>query len=161
MTVRKRHAVLAIASAVTLAMTVWASLQDDVPAAVARPARSAVTTEKREAPSATPAAHDAQASQTRTAFPPARADLFSAHTWTPRVSDKPAAASAPVMPYTYFGRMTEDGTLYVFLQRGERNYTAKRGDVLDRVYRIDEITPAAILMTYLPLMQRQTLHTGS
>jgi hypothetical protein len=161
-TPRGRRIGLAVAAAFALAATAWASLQDDQAGAVAVPARQAAVQAKREPPA--PPVSDAKIELRRAPFPDAPADPFAARSWAPPVVEKPAAPAAPVappLPYTYFGRMTEDGTLYVFLQRGERSYTAKAGDMLDPQYRVDNITPNAIMIIYLPLKQRQVLHTGS
>jgi hypothetical protein len=161
-TPRGRHVGLAVAAAFALAAAAWVSLQDEQSGAVAPPARQSTVQAKPETPA--PPVPDAKLELRRALFPDAPADPFAARSWTPPVVEKPAAPAAPVappLPYTYFGRMTEDGKLYVFLQRGERSYTAKPGDVLDQQYRVDDITSTAVMITYLPLKQRQVLHTGS
>lgn len=159
-TTRGRRIGLAVAAAFALAAAAWVSLQDEQAGAVALPARRATVQAKREPPA--PPVSDAKLELRRAPFPDAPADPFAARSWAPPVAEKPAAPVAPPpLPYTYFGRMTEDGTLYVFLQRGERSYTVKAGDMLDQQYRVDNITPNAVMITYLPLKQRQVLHTGS
>lgn len=159
-TTRGRRIGLAVAAAFALAAAAWVSLQDEQAGAVALPARQAAVQAKREPPA--PPVSDAKLELRRAPFPDAPADPFTARSWAPPVAEKPAAPVAPPpLPYTYFGRMTEDGTLYVFLQRGERSYTVKAGDMLDQQYRVDNITPNAVMITYLPLKQRQVLHTGS
>ncbi|HWI14641.1 MAG TPA: hypothetical protein VNT02_10325, partial [Burkholderiales bacterium] len=151
---------LAVAAALTIAAAAWVSYEDrqgDVVPASHTTAGSA----KRATGSAPAAPATAPIALQRTVFPAAQADPFTARSWAPRMAEKPAAPTAPPLPYTYFGRMTEDGKLYVFLQRGERNYTAKSGDVLDAQYRVEDITPGGVVITYLPLKQRQVLHIGS
>jgi len=160
MSPRARHAALATAAVLTVAAAAWVSVEDRHRDVV--PVSDMARTGAKHAADSSPAvAATAPDGLQRTAFPAAQADPFAARSWAPRVAEKPAAPTAPPLPYTYFGRMTEDGKLYVFLQRGERSYTVKRGDVLDTQYRVEEITPGALVITYLPLKQRQVLHTGS
>ena len=159
MNARDRRVALAVAAACTLAAAAWVSQQDEQAGVVAVSAKPVAAMAKRET-SASMAA-DAKIDLRRAPFAEAPADPFAARSWTPRVVEKPAAPVAPALPYTYFGRMTEDGKLYVFLQRGERSYTVNAGDVLYQMSRIDDITPNAVVLTYLPLKERQLLHTGS
>jgi hypothetical protein len=158
---QRRHVVLGVAAACTLAAAAWVSQHDEQAGVVTLPANAATVQAKRsgDAP-ASLRLSDAKIEVRRAPFPEAPGDPFAARSWTPRVAEKPAPPTAPALPYTYFGRMTEDGKLYVFLQRGERSYTVKTGDLLDQQYRIDNITPNAVVLTYLPLMERQLLHTG-
>jgi hypothetical protein len=161
-TPRGRRIGLGVAAAFALAAAAWVSLQDEQAGAVVLPATQATVQAKPETPA--PPVPDEKLELQRAPIPDAPADPFAARSWAPQVVEKPAAPAAPVappLPYTYFGRMTEDGKLYVFLQRGERSYTVKAGDVLDQQYRVDEITSNAVTITYLPLKQRQVLHTGS
>ncbi|MGE5526967.1 MAG: hypothetical protein ACM3SS_24865, partial [Rhodospirillaceae bacterium] len=145
--------------------TAWVSAQSEKTDAVASAVESAPTAAKADAVNAPKISGEAAGAVDvdlkRPAFPEAKADLFAARSWAPPVVQKPAPPTAPALPYTYFGRMTEDGKQYVFLQRGERSYTAKSGDVLDNQYRVEEITNDAVFITYLPLKQRQVLQTGS
>jgi hypothetical protein len=158
-TSRVRRIGLAAAAAFALAAAAWVSLPDEQADAVALPAKQATMPAKRETPA--PPVSDAKLELRRAPFPDAPADPFAARSWAPHVVEKPAAPVAPPLPYTYFGRMTEDGKLYVFLQRGDRSYTVKAGDVLDQQYRVDNVTSNAVVITYLPLRERQVLHTGS
>ncbi len=163
MDVRHRRAGLAVAALATVIAVAWTAAQDDATGSYAAPASApAAETERSVPPVAKPGFPDIGEAQARRArFADPVADPFAAKTWNPRVDEKPAAPVAPPMPYTYFGRMSEDGKLYVFLQRGERTYMVTDGDVVDQEYRVEEIAPNAVVMTYLPLKQRQVLHTGS
>jgi hypothetical protein len=161
MTGLQRRAALAAAALATLLAAVWVSREEQTAEAVVDVARAAPAEARREGaalPVASPASITGAA---RAPFPDLQADLFAPRSWTLPVVEKPRAPTAPPLPYTYFGRMTEDGKDFVFLQRGERTYTVTGGDLLDQQYRIEEITPAAVVMTYLPLNQRQMLNTGS
>ena len=96
---------------------------------------------------------------------PARVeDVFHPHDWAqppPGSRAAPAPApTAPPLPYTVLGRKREDGTWQVFLASGDDVHIARQGDVLDDTYRVEEIGPTAMVLTYLPLGMRQTLALG-
>jgi hypothetical protein len=78
-------------------------------------------------------------------------------------SNRPAPPPKPVappLPFTYMGKMEENGELTVFLTKGDVPYVAKVGDVLEGQYRVDSIHPPMIEFTYIPLGQKQTLNIG-
>ena len=107
--------------------------------------------------------------QPRTALQDRPRDLF--HIEPPPQPAAPRAASAamapppppmaPPLPYTYMGKMTEQGQLSVFLTRNGKPYVARAGEVLDGQYRVDAINPPLLEFTYLPLAQKQTLNIGT
>jgi hypothetical protein len=70
------------------------------------------------------------------------------------------APSAPPVPFTYLGRLSEDNRTTAFLVSGERNLVVKPGDVIDNSYRVDEVTDKTVQLTYLPLNVKQSLSTG-
>jgi hypothetical protein len=53
--------------------------------------------------------------------------------------------------------MLQDGTVFVFLARGDRVITAKQGDVVDGAYRVDSISETQVGLTYVPLNEKQSL----
>lgn len=69
----------------------------------------------------------------------------------------PARPTAPPLPFTYLGKVIEDGKLSVFLARGEHNYSVAAAQSIDAEYRIDKVTETAVTFTYLPLKTKQTL----
>jgi hypothetical protein len=69
--------------------------------------------------------------------------------------------SAPPVPYTFIGRLSEAESTTVFLAAGDRNLVVKPGDVIDNNYRVDAVTDHAVSLTYLPLNVKQTLSTGA
>jgi len=88
-------------------------------------------------------------------------DLFGSRSWMPPPTPAKAAAPlAPPLPFTYFGRMLEDGRAVVFLAQGERTFTVGAGDTIDHRYRVEEIGRESVVLTYLPLQQKQTLPIG-
>jgi len=44
-----------------------------------------------------------------------------------------------------------------FLAKGDALHIVKVGDVVDSVYRVESLSPTQIVVTYLPLNQRQSL----
>jgi hypothetical protein len=93
----------------------------------------------------------------------AQADPFAPRSFASAAGEAPAAAaaparpSAPPLPFTYLGKVIEDGRLSVFLSRGGQNYSVGAPQQLDREYRVDKVTETRITFTYLPLGSRQSL----
>ncbi len=71
----------------------------------------------------------------------------------------PPAPQAPQLPFTYLGKVIEDGKLSVFLARGDDSYSVQAGKrhKLDAQYRVDKVTESSVTFTYLPMNTRQTL----
>ena len=94
-------------------------------------------------------------------------DLFATTSWQPPPPPPAAAAPAPPprapeLPYRYLGRMEEDGRVIAFLAEGTQQVprVVRQGDLLPN-YRVDEITPLGMRLTYLPLNEPQRLLFGS
>lgn len=94
-------------------------------------------------------------------------DLFAPSSWQPPPPPPAAVAPAPpprapALPYRYLGRMEEDGRVIAFLAEGTQQLprVVRQGDVLPN-YRVDEITPQGMRLTYLPLNETQRLLFGS
>jgi hypothetical protein len=95
------------------------------------------------------------------AAPPAQ-DPFQSRSWEPPAPPVVAAAppprpEAPPLPFTYLGKLLEDGQTTLFLAREDRNYVVRSGDTIDGTYRIEEIRDAAAVFVYLPLKSKRTL----
>lgn len=166
----------------TLAIAAWLALfADKTPeSGLAEPVARAVKSVPRSAPKAIAPSVDSDGvlalrarsdliggahQNTNEAAPGA---LFSSHSWEPpppRVvmvkALPPPPPTAPPLPYTYLGKMAEEGVWEVFLARGEQTYIVRIASVIDGVYRVDAIRPPALSLTYLPLKQMQTLQIGS
>lgn len=69
----------------------------------------------------------------------------------------PPPPQAPPLPFTFMGRLSEARDTTVFLTQGERNLVVKPGDTIDNVYKLEEVSENAVVLTYLPMNQRQTL----
>jgi len=91
-------------------------------------------------------------------------DAFEPRSWAPpppKSNLPPSPPQAPPLPYTFVGKMVDDGQIIVFLTRQERNYAVRSGDKLDNTYQVDDIKPNVMLLTYLPLKLQQSLTIGS
>jgi hypothetical protein len=53
--------------------------------------------------------------------------------------------------------MLQDGHVSVFLANGDSVITAKQGDTIQGVYRVESVGESEIALIYMPLQQRQTL----
>lgn len=89
-------------------------------------------------------------------------DIFSGKSWyVPPPAPIPVPPSAPPIPFTYMGKIVEDGIPLFFLSKQERSYSVKPGDILDGTYRVDAIETGTVTLTYLPLNIKQTLSIGA
>jgi hypothetical protein len=92
--------------------------------------------------------------------------IFSTQSWVPPpppVDPKlknlpPPPPVAPPLNFTYLGSKQEAGVWEVYLARGETSYIVRTQDVIEGTYRVDSVTPNAIILTYLPLNQVQRLN---
>lgn len=108
----------------------------------------------------------------RGASPPKSNDAFGARSWNPppkKLTPKELAAQraveelpppppqAPPLPFTYVGMLGDEDETTVFLSLQENSYAVKKGDVINGTYRVEEAEAGRVVLTYLPLDQRQTL----
>ena len=95
----------------------------------------------------------------------AGAAVFLSQDWTPP-PPKPAPAppppppSAPPLPFTFIGKAGADGSWAVFLSRADQTYVVRAHSVIDGGYRVEQIAPPLMTITYLPLNQVQQLNIG-
>jgi hypothetical protein len=77
---------------------------------------------------------------------------------TPTVLPPPPPPSAPSLPFRFIGMLEQKSDRpTAFLAKGEALHVVRVGDVIDNMYRIESLSPAQVVLTYLPLDQRQTL----
>lgn len=69
----------------------------------------------------------------------------------------PPPPQVPPLPFTPVGHWSEDDKIYAFVASTRGTSKIQAGDVIDSNYRVDEIIPGRITLTYLPLNQRQQL----
>lgn len=176
MTARFRSLALALALAATLAATWYVSgLEDADDDLVAAPRRSGSVVPARAVADTSRAVHaeisprpsvPALAAPAVRMDPQAAGDPFAARSWQPVPPPPPPTPAvtlrAPALPYRYLGRMEEAGGIVVFLAEGNdrRPRIVRQGDLLPD-YRVDEITPQGMRLTYLPLNETQRLLFGS
>ena len=94
------------------------------------------------------------------------APLFNTQSWAPpppsppdpRTLPPPPPPMAPPLRFTFLGKKFEDGLWEVFLAQGDSAYVVRNQSVIDNTYRVDAITPVAVIFTYLPLNQVQRLN---
>lgn len=96
-------------------------------------------------------------------------DAFRSAAWTPPPAPPPPPAAAvappppppptaPPVPFSFVGLLEQSSTRpTAFLAKGEALVIAAVGDVIDGTYRVESLSGAGIVVTYLPLNQRQTL----
>ena len=89
----------------------------------------------------------------------AKTDAFAPRNFAPIVPAQAHAAAkpvAPALPFRYIGKMLDGGKLAVFLANGNDSFAVTEGARVGD-YRIDKITEAEVVFTYLPLKTKQTL----
>lgn len=102
-------------------------------------------------------------------------DLFASPEWaqkappsmsvaTEGMRDAPAeppAPTAPPLPFTVIGSMSEGGDQKYFLRYAERSFVIQVGDTLLEQYRVEAIEGSKLMLRYLPLDQLQSLELGN
>ena len=83
------------------------------------------------------------------------ADAFPSMVWTP---PPPPPPTAPSLPFKFVGMIEQKSDRpAAFLAKGDALHIVRVGDVVDSTYRVDSLSPTQIVVTYLPLNQRQSL----
>jgi hypothetical protein len=72
----------------------------------------------------------------------------------------PAPVIVPV-PYVVLGKTLVSGKVEVFLGKGDAVLIARESEVLDGAWRVDQIKPPLMRLTYLPLKQENQISIGS
>jgi hypothetical protein len=167
----KRRWLLALALVATVAAAGWVGSKEQNGVVVASIARDAESLQRAAPPQSQAAGANPGAAGSAIALdrlsqrPVARnfGEMFHPRSWAPppapvaaRAPEKP---SAPPLPFRFFGRLIEDGKTVVFLDRQDEIYAAKAGDTIGP-YRVEEINGTEVVLTYLPLKQRQKLPIG-
>jgi hypothetical protein len=89
----------------------------------------------------------------------AKVDAFAPRNFSPVIrpqAQAPAKPVAPALPFRYVGKMLDGDKLAVFLMNGNESLAVGAGDRIGD-YRVESITDAEILFTYLPLKTKQSL----
>lgn len=170
----KKNSALWIALAATLGATAWISMNEEPePELLVSKTRHAAVTTARSAPPGS-----ANALATSHAVTKDGVDLSARQ--RPRITREPqplfevstktaadtqakqsaAAAEMPALPFTYAGKLLDDGKYTIFLLFGERSLAVRRGDLLEGVWRVKEIHPPKITFKYLPLKLEVVMDIG-
>jgi hypothetical protein len=171
-----RPAALAAAGAATFAVAFHFSNSgsDGVVESVGRSGEAAASTGAGTAPAeaTTPAAPapGAPSLPTRTQIAgSASKDPFAARGWLPppppppppqaeAPPPPPPPPTAPPVPFRFVGLLEEKTSKpAAFIAKGDALYVVHVGDVVESTYRVESFNSAQVVITYLPLQQRQTI----
>jgi hypothetical protein len=174
-----RPVMLAAAGAATLAVAFYfaPSDGDSVVPSVARASDSgsnAAAAEPASAPggatAAKPAEPAAPALPTRSKIAESTSkDPFAARGWLPPPPPPPPPAPAapeppppppmaPPVPFKFIGLIEEKTARpAAFLAKGDALFVVHVGDLVENTYRVESFNAAQVVVTYLPLQQRQTI----
>lgn len=78
----------------------------------------------------------------------------------PQISLPPPIPTAPPLPFTYIGKVIEEGKPTVFVSKQQKNYYLKGGEVLEGTYRVDKVESDRVVFVYIPLETEQVMTTG-
>lgn len=143
--IERRQLVLGAALVATLAATAWVATrpEEEAVATVAAPARRAPA-------AASTAAASAPVVDGRQPWAEAPASQLAA--WQPPPPPPPPVA--PPAPYQMIGRVVEgDGSaaIQVALLTGpDKALSARRGDVIDGQWRVEQVSDSGVRLTWLP-----------
>lgn len=168
MAINAKQRLWLLGGALALTLAALASIQgnDEPDIALARPGKASVPHPKNRGEAETEMPGDAPlAKLNRQPLPENVQEMFGGKTWhvAPPTAKATAttAPSAPPLPFVYTGKLAEEGErIVVFLNKQGRSYIVRDGDVLDKIYRVDEVRPPVMALTYLPLNVKQTIQIG-
>jgi hypothetical protein len=78
----------------------------------------------------------------------------------PVVAPAPAP-TAPPLPFIFVGKHFDGNRWEVFVSRGEQTLILRAGQIIDANYRVETVAPPRMVITYVPLDEKQTLNIGS
>lgn len=92
-------------------------------------------------------------------------ELFGRQNWTPPAvpPSKPVplpVQSTPPLSFTYLGKKREDDIWEVYLAHQDQTFIVREKTIIDGMYRVEVIKPPTLVLTYLPLSQKQTVMIG-
>lgn len=176
----KRKLVLGVLLCATLAATIWVNQNDDAMPEVVTLARLEMSTNSNDSsPTSGPIPElNLKTLQSRKEVKEAESDieingsLFAVKSWIPpspapaqlqptQAVITPPVPTAPALPFTYMGKMEDNGQMTVYLVSGEQAYSVSVGDTIDESYKIENIEAGQVVFTYLPMSIKQTLKIGS
>ncbi|MEX3690951.1 hypothetical protein AB3X91_11095 [Paraburkholderia sp. BR14263] len=92
-------------------------------------------------------------------------DPFTASSWlppppveVPAAPVRPAPPTAPPVPFAYVGQLDAKAAKpQVFLSNADQLLIVSPGDVIDNQYRVESVSESDVVLTYLPLHERQVV----
>ena len=164
LTLKQRRWFLGLALALTLTAVASMENKDEADSAVVQPNHlKSHSPQKNESTDNAQVGEGALAKLNRQRLPENERDMFASKSWfVPPPPPKAAAPTAPPLPFTYMGKLAEDGQkTIILLSKQNRNYQVREGDFLDNTYHVDEVRPPVMTLTYLPLSIKQTIQIGA
>jgi hypothetical protein len=164
MTPHSRLWILGLALVATLAAVAWVGEEEEVAAPVVRErAATDDTTPRRDArrqQKEMPTLDLARLDNRELGEP--TIDLFAGKSWyVPPPPPPPPKPVAPPVPFTFIGRLIESDGMAVFVAAADRNQVLRTGSVVDGVWRVEEIEPTRMKLTYLPLKETKYFALGA
>jgi hypothetical protein len=92
-----------------------------------------------------------------------KGNLFASTSWAAPTPPPPPAAApppppqAPPLPYSFVGLLEDSAKPTAFLSNKEALLIVAAGQTIDGNYRIDKVSSKEIILTYLPLNQKQII----
>ena len=183
-----RTRLLWAAAAVTVVGVIVAARVEDEPEPPARNARraaagtaaSGIERAARPAGAARASLNDAAplaiGDMTRSSFDAAVAERI-AQAWEPApppaptaseraaqkaaLAAKPPPPQAPALPFRVIGRFSDGASSAAIVQSGQAVHVLRRGDVVERNYRVEDVNEKEAILMYLPLNISQKLDLGA
>jgi hypothetical protein len=93
--------------------------------------------------------------------PPPPVPARVARAQAPQVEAPPPKPTAPPLPFTFLGRLTDKGTTTVFVAYNGKNLNLREGDTAAELYRVERVTATEVVFRYEPLAERQVLTMGA
>jgi hypothetical protein len=99
----------------------------------------------------------------------AHSDPFAPKGWTPPPPPPPPPVAAlpppppppptaPPVPFKFIGQIEDKSAKpAAFITKGDALFVVHVGDVVESTYRVESFNSAQVVVTYLPLKQRQTI----
>lgn len=164
----RRRLLLSLGLAFAIGSAIWTTFFLESGVDVASPAVEKNGVAEKVAKQAHRPASSAEPLDFRTTIAGGEVNPFSAKSWyvpPPPPPPVPPAAppipTPPPLPFTYIGKMEEDGRLLVYLAKGEQIFTVEKGATFDDVYRFDGVENGSLVVVYLPLSARQLISAGT
>lgn len=168
----KQHGVW-IVLALTLVATLWLFINDEQGVQATMGREVVLTSNHRAKPSMTgisehESVNQANASQALLMPRPINLDepqnLFTPFVAVANAAETNAealAAQPPTNPFTYAGKLVENGNVIVFLIEGDKSHAVKSGDVIEDLWQVTAITPPMMKLKYIPSKVEIQLQIGA